>query len=146
MELLLVRHALPIRRELEEGIADPELSESGHRQAAHLAQYLASERIDAVYSSPLTRAQETARPVAAGQGLDVRTEPGLAEWDQNSPEYIPVEELKAANDPRWQALVNGQWDSDEDEATFRAPHHRGRSSRSSSVIRANASSPPVTEA
>ena len=68
---------------------------------------------------PLTRAQETARPVAAGQGLDVRTEPGLAEWDQNSPEYIPVEELKAANDPRWQALVNGQWDSDEDEATFR---------------------------
>lgn len=132
MELLLVRHALPIRRELEEGIADPELSESGHRQAAHLAQYLASERIDAVYSSPLTRAQETARPVAAGQGLDVRTEPGLAEWDQNSPEYIPVEELKAANDPRWQALVNGEWDSDEDEATFR---HRTIEAIESIIVR-----------
>ncbi|MET0662367.1 MAG: histidine phosphatase family protein [Ilumatobacteraceae bacterium] len=119
MELLLIRHALPIRRELEAGVADPELSESGHRQAAHLAQYLASERIDAVYSSPLLRAQETAGPVAAGQGVDVRIEPGLAEWDQNSPEYIPVEELKAANDPRWQAMVDGHWDSDEDEATFR---------------------------
>ncbi len=116
---MLIRHALPIRRELEEGVADPELSESGYRQAAHLAQYLSSERIDAVYSSPLARAQETAQPVAAAQGLEVRIEPGLAEWDQNSPEYIPVEELKAANDPRWQAMVDGHWDSDEDEETFR---------------------------
>ena len=119
MELLLIRHALPVRRELEAGIADPELSGPGHQQAAHLAQYLSSERIDAVYSSPLKRAQETAGPVAASQGVDVRIEPGLAEWDQNSPEYIPVEELKAANDPRWQAMVDGVWDSDEDEAEFR---------------------------
>ena len=129
---LLVRHALPIRRELEEGIADPELSESGHRQAAHLAQYLSSERIDAVYSSPLTAGAGDRPPVAAGQGLDVRIEPGLAEWDQNSPEYIPVEELKAANDPRWQALVDGQWDSDEDEATFR---HRTIEAIESIIVR-----------
>jgi hypothetical protein len=26
---------------------------------------------------------------------------------------------KAANDPRWQAMVDGHWDSDEDEETFR---------------------------
>ena len=89
MELLLIRHALPIRRELEAGVADPELSESGHSQAAHLAQYLSSERIDAVYSSPLLRAQETAGPVAAAHGLEVRIEPGLAEWDQNSPNTSP---------------------------------------------------------
>jgi 2,3-bisphosphoglycerate-dependent phosphoglycerate mutase len=120
MELLLVRHALPIRRELVEGVADPELSESGLRQAEHLAQYLSSEPIDAVYSSPMQRARQTAAPIAAAHALPVTIDAGLAEFDQNSPEYIPVEELKAANDPRWIALVAGAWDSDETDANFRA--------------------------
>ena len=52
--------------------------------------------------------------------LDAIIEPGIAEYDQNSPEYIPVEELKAANDPRWISMVDGTWDSDEGEAEFRA--------------------------
>ncbi|MET0908433.1 MAG: histidine phosphatase family protein [Ilumatobacteraceae bacterium] len=120
MELLLVRHALPIRRELVEGVADPELSESGLRQAEHLAQYLSSEPIEAVYSSPMQRALQTAAPVASALQLTVAVEPGLAEFDQNSPEYIPVEELKAANDPRWIAMMEGTWDSDETDAEFRA--------------------------
>ncbi len=119
MELLLVRHGLPIRRELEEGVADPELSESGLAQAVHLAQYLSSEQIDAVYSSPLQRARQTAAPLAAARGMEVRIEAGIAEFDQNSPEYIPVEELKAANDPRWVAMRDGTWDSDESETEFR---------------------------
>jgi probable phosphoglycerate mutase len=119
MELLIIRHALPIRRELDSGVADPELSEAGHEQAAHLSRYLVDERIDAVYSSPLARALETAAPLAESRGLEVLTSPGLAEWDQNSPEYVPVEELKAANDPRWQAMLDGAWDSDESEAEFR---------------------------
>jgi len=119
MELLIIRHALPIRRELDSGTADPELSEAGHEQAAHLSHYLAGERIDALYSSPLARARETAAPLAAAKSLDVVTAPGIAEWDQNSPEYVPVEELKANNDPRWQAMLDGAWDSDESEADFR---------------------------
>jgi probable phosphoglycerate mutase len=119
MELLIIRHALPIRRELESGAADPELSEAGHEQAAHLSRYLADERIDAVYSSPLTRARETAAPLATAKHLEVVTSPGIAEWDQNSPEYVPVEELKASNDPRWQAMLDGAWDSDESETEFR---------------------------
>lgn len=119
MELLLVRHALPIRRELVEGIADPELSESGHRQAEHLAQYLSSERIDAVYSSPMKRALETAEGVAAVHGLTVMIDDGLAEFDQNSSEYVPAEELKAVNDPRWLAMAAGEWDADESDEEFR---------------------------
>jgi probable phosphoglycerate mutase len=109
MELLLIRHALPIRRELESGIADPELSEDGLAQARLLAAYLATERIDALYASPLKRAHQTAEPLAAHHGLEIRTAPGVAEWDQHSPEYVPVEELKAANDPRWQELLAGVW-------------------------------------
>jgi len=119
MELLIIRHGLPVRRELDAGVADPELSGDGHEQAARLAQYLSSERIDAVYASPLARAQQTAAPVASTFGVDVLTSPGVAEWDQNSPEYVPVEELKAANDPRWQAMLDGEWDSDESEDAFR---------------------------
>lgn len=118
MELLLIRHALPIRRELVEGIADPELSEAGHDQARHLAEYLATERLDAVYASPMRRAQQTAAPVAKAQGLDIITADGVAEWDRNASHYVPVEELKAANDPRWQAMVAGEWDSDEPQDEF----------------------------
>ncbi|HBU74808.1 MAG TPA: histidine phosphatase family protein, partial [Acidimicrobiaceae bacterium] len=46
MELLLIRHALPIRREVTEGAADPPLSDIGRQQAQLLADYLASEQID----------------------------------------------------------------------------------------------------
>jgi probable phosphoglycerate mutase len=120
MELLIIRHALPIRRELTEGAADPELAPEGHQQAAHLAAYLESERIDAIYASPMKRARETATPLAERLGMEIRISPGVAEWDQNSPEYVPVEELKAANDPRWQAMLRGEWSSDESEEDFRA--------------------------
>jgi probable phosphoglycerate mutase len=120
MELLLIRHALPVRRELDEGQADPELAPDGIEQARHLGKYLASERLDAVYASPLRRAQQTAEPVLEGRDLDLLIEPDVAEWDQNSPEYVPVEELKAANDPRWQAMLAGEWNSDESEDEFNA--------------------------
>lgn len=120
MELLIIRHGLPIRRELTEGAADPELAPEGHAQARLLARYLESERIDAIYASPMARARETAEPLAELLSMDIRISPGVAEWDQNSPEYVPVEELKAANDPRWHAMLAGEWSSDESEEDFRA--------------------------
>jgi probable phosphoglycerate mutase len=120
MELLIIRHGLPVRRELTEGAADPELAPEGHQQARLLARYLASERIDAIYASPMARARETAEPLAELLSIDIRISPGVAEWDQNSPEYVPVEELKAANDPRWHAMLAGEWSSDESEEDFRA--------------------------
>jgi 2,3-bisphosphoglycerate-dependent phosphoglycerate mutase len=112
VELLLIRHALPVRRELEIGVADPELSPDGHAQARHLAEYLAAEAsLDALYASPLARARQTAAPIAARFGLHVVLEEAVAEWDQHSNEYVPIEELKAADDPRWQALLRGEWTS-----------------------------------
>ena len=109
MELLIIRHALPVRRELDAGVADPQLSHDGLAQADRLAEYLASEKIHAVYASPLRRAQQTAAPLARTQGVDIVTVDDIAEWDRNSNEYVPVEELKAANDPRWQAMLRGEW-------------------------------------
>lgn len=119
MELLIIRHGLPVRRELAEGAADPELAPQGHEQAGRLARYLESEQIDAIYASPMARARETAAPLAAALDVEIRISAGVAEWDQNSSEYVPVEELKATNDPRWQAMLAGEWSSDESEADFR---------------------------
>lgn len=106
---MLIRHGLPVRRELTEGIADPELSEAGRAQARHLTEYLAAESIDAVYTSPLRRALQTAEPMAAARGLALQVIDSVAEWDRNSSEYVPIEELKAADDPRWHAMMRGEW-------------------------------------
>jgi len=112
VELLLVRHALPVRRELEIGAADPDSSENGHAQARHLAEYLAAEAsLEALYASPLNRARQTAAPIAERFGLEIVLEDAVAEWDRHSNEYVPIEELKAADDPRWQALLRGEWTS-----------------------------------
>ena len=114
MELLLVRHALPVRRESVDGPADPELSADGRAQAEHLATYLSSEHLDAIYASPLRRAYQTAQVVAALHGVDVQLVDGVAEFDRLSSDYVPTEELKAANDPRYHAMINGEWDTDEE--------------------------------
>ncbi|MFM1790414.1 MAG: hypothetical protein RLZZ526_741 [Actinomycetota bacterium] len=113
-----MRHALPVRRENVDGPADPELSEAGHAQARHFADYMNLEHFDAIYSSPMKRAVQTAEPLAALKSLPIEIVPGVAEFDQHSNEYIPVEELKAANDPRWKEMMDGGWSSDEDQAQF----------------------------
>ena len=121
MEIVLVRHGLPLRVELETGIADPELASEGHEQAAKMAAYLGVEDIEAVYVSPLRRAVETARPLCTLLGLEAVVSEGVAEFDRNSREYVPVEELRATNDPRWEKLLRGEWDGvDEDPSLFKA--------------------------
>jgi probable phosphoglycerate mutase len=109
VEVILIRHAIPVRRELESGAADPELSAQGVRQAELLAEYLSFESLDAIYSSPMLRAQQTAAPLASLFSLGISLVDGVAEFDRHSEWYVPVEELKAANDPRWHELVSGEW-------------------------------------
>jgi 2,3-bisphosphoglycerate-dependent phosphoglycerate mutase len=121
VEIVLVRHALPLRVELETGIADPELAAEGHEQAAKMAAYLGIEDVEAIYVSPLRRALETARPLCKVLGLEAVVSEGVAEFDRNSREYVPVEELRATNDPRWEKLLRGEWDGvDEDPSIFKA--------------------------
>lgn len=115
MELLLIRHGLPIRREVECGAADPDLSEVGRQQADLLGSYLANEPIDAAYASPMRRAHQTALPVASAHSLDLVLEPDVAEFDRASNEYVPVEELKATGDPRWEQMLAGTYDPGSDE-------------------------------
>lgn len=120
MELLLIRHALPLRVEKRDGTpADPSLSEEGVRQARRLAAWLAAERIDAVYASPLRRARETAETVAEALRLTVRIEPGVTEFDPLSQSYVPLEEIKAESRELWRELVSGGLTAGIDVALFR---------------------------
>jgi len=112
VDLLLVRHALPHR--IEPGAqpgrpADPPLTGQGLAQAERLARWLAQERVDAVLSSPQRRAVETAVPVAAAHGLAVEVVAGLQEYDASTEHYVPLEDLKAAGDDEWKAMVEGRW-------------------------------------
>ena len=120
MELILIRHALPLRVEREDGSpADPGLSDKGIEQAVKLARWMESEKLDAIYSSPMTRAKETADPLSEVKGVEITIEPGIAEFDNQSSLYIPMEELKAKDYKRWLELVDGGFSEHFDLASFK---------------------------
>jgi broad specificity phosphatase PhoE len=81
--ILLVRHGETdwnVERRVQ-GHSDRPLNDTGRRQAIELATALADERVDAVYSSDLVRAHETARILAERKGLGVTVVPELREKD-----------------------------------------------------------------
>jgi len=119
MDLLLIRHGLPVRVENPDGSpADPPLSPAGRDQAERAARWLAGEPVDAIYTSPLLRAAETAAPLAAQRGLTPRVEPGVIEFDHMEPSYVPLEELKASDPQAWRDQMRGY--VERDAGTFRA--------------------------
>jgi len=81
--LLLARHGESDwnRARRWQGFADRPLTERGRSQAEALAERLAGIELDAVYSSDLQRARETAEAVASTQGLEVTQLEGLREVD-----------------------------------------------------------------
>lgn len=79
--LYLARHGATklTSEERFSGAEGVELSEEGRSQAASLGERLRSEGIRALYSSPLSRAAETAKLVASRCGLTPETRDGLRE-------------------------------------------------------------------
>lgn len=84
--ILLARHGETDwnRDGIWQGWADPPLNETGRAQARELAEQLRDVPFDAVYSSDLQRARETAEIAAAPHGVPVVTDPGLREIDIGS--------------------------------------------------------------
>jgi probable phosphoglycerate mutase len=72
-EVLLIRHG-DVYDDAEDEV-DPPLSATGRQQAKRLAERLRKLKVDALYSSPLKRALETARAL----GLEPRIDPRLVE-------------------------------------------------------------------
>lgn len=71
MRLILVRHGDTDNSERYWGHSDIELNATGLGQAERLRRRLASQGIDAIYTSTLKRAWLTADIIAAGRRLDV---------------------------------------------------------------------------
>ena len=117
MRLLLVRHGetdwnLGNRFQ---GHADPPLNETGRAQARELAAALADRSFDAVYSSPLRRAFETAEIIAAPHGLQPVPDPGLREVDVGEWQGLTREEVERRFPEqyrRWLGFGQG-WDEGE---------------------------------
>jgi 2,3-bisphosphoglycerate-dependent phosphoglycerate mutase len=92
--LLLVRHGETdwnAEGRLQ-GHTDRPLNDYGRRQATELAERLAGETIDAIYTSDLSRARETAEIVAARLGLPVLVDAGLREKDWGTWEGLTGDE------------------------------------------------------
>ncbi len=115
MELIIVRHGRPERIEHADGeVADPELTDAGHRQAAALAEWMRAEHIDDLYVSPMARARQTSVPLETLLGIEATVVPGVREFDDGESAYIPMEELKADKEA-WRAYLaeNEQMTRDE---------------------------------
>ena len=115
--LLLVRHGETDWNSERrwQGHTDRPLNERGREQARALGAELSDRPVDAIYSSDLLRARETAEILAAELGLDVRVDAGLREVDVGSWSGLAHGEIEAS-DPdgfrRWQEGGKG-WEQGE---------------------------------
>jgi probable phosphomutase (TIGR03848 family) len=112
---LLVRHGLtPTTGKILPGRAPGlHLADTGQAQAQAAADRIAAlERVDAIYSSPLERARETAAPIAKTRGLKVRVDKGLLECDFG--EWTGAELKKLMKLPEWNTVLRAP-------STFRFP-------------------------
>lgn len=78
------------------------LNEKGMRQAQALADLLEDQPISAVFSSPLDRCMETAKPLAHRLGLPVVAEEGVLEVDYGEWRGQNLKDL--AKDPAWKMV------------------------------------------
>jgi probable phosphoglycerate mutase len=84
--LLLIRHAVTemTGKRLYGRSQGVTLSATGREQAADLARRVSEVPLDALYSSPLERCMETARPIADAAGLQIEALEGVLEIDYGS--------------------------------------------------------------
>jgi probable phosphomutase (TIGR03848 family) len=79
------------------------LADAGRSQAERAATRIGElKHVDAIYSSPLERAKETAAPIAATRGLKTRTERGLLECDFG--DWTGAELKALMKLPEWKAV------------------------------------------
>jgi broad specificity phosphatase PhoE len=95
--LYLVRHGATARTEEDRfsGIAGVDLSDEGRRQVRRLAERLAGESIAAAYTSPLSRAVETAEILCEPHRLTPATCDGLQEISHGHWEGLTRTEVEA---------------------------------------------------
>jgi probable phosphoglycerate mutase len=125
VQLLLIRHALPVPSRVSEGRADPALADEGHVQAARLPDALAPYPIRRIFSSPQRRALETAAPLAVKRDLPVEQIDDLAEYDYDLDHYIPLHAARELAPAAFERIRAGLLPEFVEEPAFRTRVHRG---------------------
>jgi probable phosphomutase (TIGR03848 family) len=113
--VLLVRHGTtPTTGKLLPGRAPGlHLADKGVEQAQRAGARIAElTKVDALYSSPLERARQTAAPIAAATGLKVKVDKGLLECDFG--EWTGAELTALMKLPEWRTVQKAP-------STFRFP-------------------------
>lgn len=90
-----------------QGHTDIPLNEEGRRQAERLARRMVDESWDAVYSSDLIRALETARKAIEGRGIEVQTDIRLREVNLGQIEGTTEEDRVSKWGTDWKKLDLG---------------------------------------
>jgi len=94
--IYIVRHGQSLGN-LKGGFAghtDYPLSDLGHKQARITADFLKDEHIETVISSPLSRAMQTAAPIAGDRNLEIVPEKGFMEMNFGEWEGMAIEEVE----------------------------------------------------
>ncbi len=95
-ELILARHgetAWNVEK-IYRGRTDVNLDKVGIKQAELLGKYLSNRELAAIYSSPLSRATDTANIIARYQKIGVQIAEGLVDFDYGEWQSLPEQEVK----------------------------------------------------
>lgn len=92
------------------GREDEPLDATGRAQAAALVEVLGERPLDAIYCSPLSRARDTAAPLARARALPVHTRPELQEIDYGHYQGLLKgdQPLKLRHDHRFDPMPGGE--------------------------------------
>ena len=110
MKLILVRHGETEwnkQRRIQGCRSDTRLSPKGLEEADRLAAVLRKERIDAIYSSPMKRAAETAQIIADTCKIKVEVFNELREIDAGALDGLFERELTGSYETAWKELRSG---------------------------------------
>jgi 2,3-bisphosphoglycerate-dependent phosphoglycerate mutase len=102
-DLIFIRHGETDwnRQQRFQGQIDVPLNPTGHEQARRLAQALAAERFDLLFSSDLQRARETAQPVQRAHAKPLLAQAALREQSFGVLEGMDVAGIKARHPQLW---------------------------------------------
>ncbi len=94
--VFLIRHGTTDwnKEEIFRGRAECKLNQTGQNEARAVASYFQNIPLAAVFSSPLSRAMETARPTADSKNLAVIPDPDFTDIDFGDWQGLPLKEVR----------------------------------------------------
>src|SRR4030067_832999 len=101
--IYLVRHGQTAwnKGEIFRGRTDIPLDETGLREAEGAGEYLKEIRVMTIYSSPLTRARQTAEKIAAFHQIEVKLLPGIIDMSFGNWEGHSLKEIRDRDEERY---------------------------------------------